>query len=764
MPPRWRIISRELHQHTFAQEQTSLILSCARIRNLTTCPGRTSALSATQATKGRQWITTTGSPPTRAQPLSVPHARRLSSAAASTVAVHPTESPSPEKSHPVITPEYTVSFDTLQNIDPRILETVQSEFGFDRMSKVQHQVLRRMPTQRDLLVKAKTGTGKTLAFLVAALDSIQRAHQMTHGVGNTNGGGSAAELLMDRGGIQCLIVAPTRELALQIADEASRLLGPLGYGVQYLVGGESKGRQLDRIAKEPADFVIATPGRINDMLGNADFKAKIQSARVLVLDEADTILQLGFRSDLDTILDALPKDRQTMLFSATVDPKLESLSAAALKPNPITIDTVGANDINLHLSTHQRYCLAPYEAHLALVRRIINDHLLDGGGGFLDFQLAQDQAKWESKKKSKKAEPRMPKNKKIMVFLPTTRSAQMYAKFFASLSQGRELSVFEIHSAKHQKERTLTSRNFKRIKTPAVLFTSDVSARGVDYPGVDLVIQVSAPLSFDHYVHRIGRTGRGSAVDKRAKNTPAGEGILILGSLDEGFLTMPGVESLVGNVLKQEDRFRDWQSVVLGESLDRGFKKALTKMDDKLAKSAYTAFLGYNLTIGPRIGNTDRAKILQAADQYIRGFGVEERPAVSISFLERMGFLKPSLSDAGDVAEVELVDGSKRIAQFEEDEEDESELWQEDMVREERSLTRKERQAVIEEKYNLPELFESERMLGQLHEKDWDDYMEFKPGKAKMMVEKLHHPRRLGQIGNRPSKKMDKIFSDNDGW
>ncbi|KAG0245227.1 hypothetical protein BGW41_002696 [Actinomortierella wolfii] len=697
----------------------------------------------------------TWSQPTHYQPNRLHQIRQLSSTAP-TLSNATKASPN-EKMQPNYTPEYTVSFDTIKNVDPRILETVKTKFGFDRMSKVQHQVLHRLPTHRDLLVKAKTGTGKTLAFLIAAIESIRLSHQR-----ESSSSSNPPGFLEDQGGIQCLIIAPTRELALQIADEARRLLGPLGYGVQHLVGGESKGRQLDRIAKESAEFVIATPGRIKDMLGNAEFRAKVQSTKVLVLDEADTILQLGFRADLDAILEAIPKERQTMLFSATVDSKLESLSAAALKPNPLTIDTVGANDINLHLSIRQRYCLAPYEAHLALVRRIINDHLLNGGHGFLDFQLAQEQAKFETKSK-KNVEARMPKNRKIMVFLPTTRSAQMYAKFFANLSQGRELSIFEIHSAKHQKERTQTSRNFRNIKTPAVLFTSDVSARGVDYPGVDLVIQVGAPLSFEHYVHRIGRTGRGSAVDKKSKDAPAGEGILILGPLDEGFLRLPGVENLVGKVLKQEDKYIDWQSVVLGESLDRGFKKAMTKMDDKLAKSAYTAFLGYNLTIGPHIGSTDRAKIFQAADQYIKGFGIEERPAVSTSFLERMGFLKSTNSISEDTTEVELVDGTKRVVISGEAQVGEDEFWQEDLARE-NPLTRKERQAAIEEKYDLPELFENERMLGQLNEGDWEDYMEFKPGKAKKLIEKLHHPRRLGHTGNRPSKKLDKIFSDNDGW
>lgn len=135
------------------------------------------------------------------------------------------------------------------------------------MSKVQAQVLSKLPTQRDLMVKAKTGTGKTLAFLVAALESLMAL---------------PLESQIKMGGkIGCVIIAPTRELALQISEEATRLLKPLGWGVQYLVGGESKGKQLDRISKEPAEFVVATPGRMKDLLGNAEFAAKIQESKVV---------------------------------------------------------------------------------------------------------------------------------------------------------------------------------------------------------------------------------------------------------------------------------------------------------------------------------------------------------------------------------------------------------------------------------------------------------------------------------------------------
>lgn len=163
--------------------------------------------------------------------------------------------------------EYTQPFSSLQNLHPTTLEAIQSTFGYDAMSKVQAQVLSKLPTQRDLMVKAKTGTGKTLAFLVAALESLMAL---------------PLESQIKMGGkIGCVIIAPTRELALQISEEATRLLKPLGWGVQYLVGGESKGKQLDMISKEPAEFVVATPGRMKDLLGNVEFAAKIQESKVV---------------------------------------------------------------------------------------------------------------------------------------------------------------------------------------------------------------------------------------------------------------------------------------------------------------------------------------------------------------------------------------------------------------------------------------------------------------------------------------------------
>ncbi|KAF9915339.1 hypothetical protein FBU30_002051 [Linnemannia zychae] len=672
--------------------------------------------------------------------------------------------------------EYTEPLTSLKNLQPSTLSAIQSAFGYEKMSKVQSSVLSILPTSRDLLVKAKTGTGKTLAFLVAALESLTALPD--------------AENIKMKGKIGCVIIAPTRELALQISGEAEKLLCPLGWGVQHLVGGYGKKKQLDRIMKEPAEFVVATPGRLKDLLGNDEFAAKIKESKILILDEADTILQLGFRTELDTILETMPKERQTFLFSATVDSKLDSLLEVALhqkskgQQGPIIIDTVGSTDVNLNLATRQGYCLAPYQSHVALVRRIINDHFLSD----MDFVHEQTLLK-KPKSSGSEAKPALPNlipvnahKNKIMVFLPTSRGAQLYARIFAKLSMGKELSVFEIHSAKTQHERALTSRNFKKIQTPAVLFTSDISARGVDYPGVGLVIQVGAPLSLEHYIHRIGRTGRGDSKSKIKKgdtdDDEQGKGMLILGELDEGFIEHQLKPSPLFDVVKQDHQYDDWESVVLGENLDRGFTKALSRVDEKLAKSAYTAFLGYNLTVGPKIGNTDRKRILKSADEYISAFGVKERPAVSPSFLERMGFMKhrlPALEIGGEAPrqehEYELVDGTfptvntritksyinKTPLSDEEGFEDVTERDQEQSEGQSH-LSRKKRQEAFEERIGL-----TNTEYIKINESEWEDYMEFKPKMSKL-IEKLHNPKRMGHFGNRPSKKTSKIFSDNDGW
>jgi len=195
--------------------------------------------------------------------------------------------------------------------------------------------------------------------------------------------------------------------------------------------------------------------------------------------------------------------------------------------------------------------------------------------------------------------------------------------------------------------------------------------------------------------------------------------------------------------------------------------------------SNFLSLHSVDLTVGPRIGNTDRKKILESADRYIEAFGVEERPAVSTSFLDRMGFMKNrplSIEEGGEGAALgneaeryELVDGTfptintritrQKTAGAALDDEDQELLDQDlDDPTNLKPLSRKKRQEEFEARVGLPE---TEYI--QINESEWEDFIDFKPGMPKI-IEKLHSPQRMGHFGNRPSKKTVKIYSDNDGW
>jgi ATP-dependent RNA helicase MSS116 len=206
----------------------------------------------------------------------------------------------------------------------------------------------------------------------------------------------------------------------------------------------------------------------------------------LVLDEADTLLDMGFTNDLNFILSHLPKDRQTLLFSATVSPAIKKIARNSLDRDHLFMDCVPENESNVH-------------EHIPQYHTVLNSaaeqipHVLK--------LLAHDQL-------------RNPKSSKSIVFLPTLKLTQLFATFVRELSEalphGRKTSVYEIHSKLGQDQRSRASDRFRNDSSPAsILVTSDVSARGVDYPGVTRVIQVGIPGSGEQYIHRVGRTGRG---------------------------------------------------------------------------------------------------------------------------------------------------------------------------------------------------------------------------------------------------------------
>src|SRR5581483_10782288 len=202
---------------------------------------------------------------------------------------------------------------------------------------------------------------------------------------------------------------------------------------------------------------------------------------------------MGFRDDIAEIVDFFPKDRQTFLFSATVSKQIRDIAKKSLKPDYKFVDTVDPNDVNTNLQVKQSYVIAPYKSHLVTVRNVLREH----------------------KNSHRKG--------KIIMFLPTKMGTMLYADFLRNLG---DMEIFELHSGLSQAQRSRVSNRFRKSKQSAVLVTSDVSARGVDYPGVTMVLQIGVPSSREQYIHRLGRTGRaGKEV----------EGMIILAPFEKGF-------------------------------------------------------------------------------------------------------------------------------------------------------------------------------------------------------------------------------------
>jgi len=397
-------------------------------------------------------------------------------------------------------------------------------FGYEMMTQVQAQTIDQMLAGTDVVARAKTGTGKTLAFLVPIIEVIKEGS----GVG---------------GYINALILSPTRELAHQIADEAKILLSyHKGLGVQCFVGGTNIKGDHGALRNQAVDILVATPGRIQDHLDNSNgFKERLSRMLFLCMDEADQLLDMGFRDAILKILKDLPapKKRQGALFSATFPPAVEQISKLALRPDAQFINTVLASDEVTPDQIAQSVAITDLEGMTELFWKCLHSEM-----------------------------KRNPKTYKIMVFFTTARLTQMWSE----LMRDANMEVLEIHSRKSQPHRTKAADKF-RASTKAVMFSSDVTARGMDFPDVTTVIQMGIPSSKDQYIHRLGRTGRAGK---------SGQCVLLLHDFEQFFLK--NVKDLP--VKKLDDR-----------SCFPGAPQAPDSLwqvsDPKTGGQAYAAWLGY---------------------------------------------------------------------------------------------------------------------------------------------------------------------------
>jgi superfamily II DNA/RNA helicase len=346
---------------------------------------------------------------------------------------------------PVAKATDTAAFAAL-GLNPLMLKGLERS-GYAEPSPVQREAVPAALAGRDLLVSSQTGSGKTAAFM---LPSLQRMIEPS----------SASGI-----GPRVLVLTPTRELAQQV-EQAARTYGA---GLRRLrtvslVGGAPFGPQL-RMLSQPVDVVVATPGRLMDHMqrGRIDFSR----LEVLVLDEADRMLDMGFIDDIQTIVARTPESRQTLLFSATLDGGVGNL-ARRLTRDPLRIEV--AAPAREEARIEQRLLYADDGAHKG---RLL-DHLLR------DVSLTQ-----------------------ALVFTATKLGAEQLSDSL----RGQGFTVDALHGDMHQNQRNRTLQRLRQGRT-RILVATDVAARGIDVAGISHVINFDVPRQAEDYVHRIGRTGR----------------------------------------------------------------------------------------------------------------------------------------------------------------------------------------------------------------------------------------------------------------
>lgn len=340
-----------------------------------------------------------------------------------------------------------MSFENL-NLNATILKAI-AETGYTEPTQIQAQAIPEIMAGNDLMASSQTGSGKTAAFILPALNRL------------------ATPSALPGKGPRVLVLTPTRELAQQVCDAATKYGKNMRFKIISILGGMPYPVQ-NRLLSSHVDILVATPGRLIDHLerGRIDFSR----LEMLILDEADRMLDMGFVDDVERIAKATPATRQTLLFSATLEGVVGNLASRLLK-TPKKISVSAAKD--KHENIEQRMMFADDVAH----KNKMLSHLLT------DAEMNQ-----------------------ALVFTATKRDADSIADQLSA--QGH--SVAALHGDMNQRERNRTLLNMRNGNV-RILVATDVAARGLDVRGISHVINFDLPKFAEDYVHRIGRTGRGGS-------------------------------------------------------------------------------------------------------------------------------------------------------------------------------------------------------------------------------------------------------------
>jgi len=363
-------------------------------------------------------------------------------------------------------------------LDPRIQQSIDKA-GFTEATEIQQRAIPVVLSGADLMASAQTGTGKTAAFVLPALQRILRPSKKS---GN---------------GPRVLVLTPTRELAMQVNQNIRQLSRFSKASTGSIIGGMAYGPQL-RMLRGRLDLLVATPGRLLDHMEQG--KVDYSRLEILVLDEADRMLDMGFIDAVKDIAAATPKERQTLLFSATLEGPVLKIAKQLLK-KPESIALAASNQRHKSIQQHMHH--ADSKAH----KQKLLEHHLESGYLF-----------------------------KSLVFTATKRGAEQVAKVL----RGKNLKSAALHGDMSQNKRRQTVENLRKGRIDTLVAT-DVAARGLDIKDISHVINYDLPTVAEDYIHRIGRTGRASAT---------GCAISLVGPADWKKLSQ--IEKLIGQKVKRE--------------------------------------------------------------------------------------------------------------------------------------------------------------------------------------------------------------------
>jgi ATP-dependent RNA helicase DDX10/DBP4 len=453
---------------------------------------------------------------------------------------------------------------------------------FKTLTDIQSRAISHALKGRDILGAAKTGSGKTLAFLVPVLENLYR-RQWT-----------------EYDGLGALILAPTRELAIQIFEVLRKVGRYHAFSAGLVIGGKSLREEQERLGR--MNILVCTPGR---MLQHLDQTAMLETnnLQLLVMDEADRILDMGFQKTVDAIVDHLPKERQTMLFSATQTKKVGDLARLSLQdPEYVAVHETAAAATPSTLQQH--YTITPLATKLDVLWSFIRSNL----------------------------------KSKTVVFLSSGKQVRFVYESFRHLQPG--IPLMHLHGKQKQGGRLDITTKFSQSQH-AVLFATDVAARGLDFPAVDWVIQVDCPEDSDTYIHRVGRTARYERVGRAVLFLDPSEEKGMLKRLEQKKVPIEKInikaakQQSIKNQL-QNMCFKDPELKYLGQKAFISYVKSIYVQKDKeifnlkeLKLEDYAASLG--LPGAPRI-------------KFIKGDDTKERKNASW----KMAHLTDSEAESGE--------------------------------------------------------------------------------------------------------------------